>query len=287
MARVLLFLLLMGLGAVAVSGQTNMATVTGADRLAVRRGPGKQFPPFASLTAGSKVEVEELQGEWARIVTGSGQRGYVHSNFLSISAAGTTEAGTSAAAATTGATTTTSTPAVAPGDGAATRALATELQAARTSQKKLESELQAANDRTKALQSALDAATTRGKALEAEVGSLRERGRTLETELQAAQGEITTLRNRTQVAGAPAPSAGEPADLQAQVRRLTAAVEALERRLGRSSETGASETTPETATDPPSFSGVAILLGLAGVAAGWMLGGLFGRKPDRRSRIRF
>lgn len=66
------------------SGQGNTAVVTGAERVFVRRGPGTEFPPFATLTDGSTVEVQEMQGEWSRVRTASGQVGYVHSNFLAL-----------------------------------------------------------------------------------------------------------------------------------------------------------------------------------------------------------
>src|ERR1041385_8898698 len=57
--------------------QGTTATVTGAARVLVRRGPGKQFPPLASVTRGSTVEVQDPQGEWARVSTPAGQVGYV------------------------------------------------------------------------------------------------------------------------------------------------------------------------------------------------------------------
>src|SRR5579862_7107522 len=62
--------------------QSGSAVIVGVERLYVRRGPGAEFPPFATLTKGDTVEVQEMQGEWARIVTGSGLSGYVRSNFL-------------------------------------------------------------------------------------------------------------------------------------------------------------------------------------------------------------
>jgi len=76
-----------------VWGQGNTAVVTGADRVFVRRGPGTEFPPFATLTEGSSVEVQEMQGEWSRVKTANGQVGYVHSNFLALPS----EAGAAAA----------------------------------------------------------------------------------------------------------------------------------------------------------------------------------------------
>src|SRR5437870_3286473 len=57
--------------------QSGTAVVTGADRVFVRRGPGSEFAPFATVDKGSTVEVRSVQGEWALIVTAGGQSGYV------------------------------------------------------------------------------------------------------------------------------------------------------------------------------------------------------------------
>lgn len=70
--------------AIAAWGQGNTAVVTGSERVFIRRGPGTEFPAFATLTRGSAVEVQEMQGEWSRVKTASGQVGYVHSNFLAL-----------------------------------------------------------------------------------------------------------------------------------------------------------------------------------------------------------
>lgn len=65
-----------------VWAQGNTAIVTGAERVYVRRGPGTEFPPFGTLPQGTKVEVQEMTGEWSRVVTPRGEVGYMHSNFL-------------------------------------------------------------------------------------------------------------------------------------------------------------------------------------------------------------
>jgi outer membrane murein-binding lipoprotein Lpp len=64
--------------------QANSAVVAGAAHVFIRRGPGTEFPPFATLAQGTRVEVQEMHGEWARVLTASGQSGYVNSNFLAI-----------------------------------------------------------------------------------------------------------------------------------------------------------------------------------------------------------
>ncbi len=70
--------------AAAAWAQGNTAVVTGAEHVFIRRGPGTEFPPFATLMEGSTVEVQEMHGEWARVLTASGQSGYVKSNFLGL-----------------------------------------------------------------------------------------------------------------------------------------------------------------------------------------------------------
>lgn len=79
-----IFVALIATLAAAAWAQGNTAVVTGADHVFIRRGPGTEFPPFATLMEGSTVEVQELHGEWARVLTASGQSGYVKSNFLGL-----------------------------------------------------------------------------------------------------------------------------------------------------------------------------------------------------------
>ena len=91
-------ILLSGL-AITAWGQGNTAVVTGSQRVFVRRGPGTDFPAFATLTRGSVVEVQAMQGEWSRVKTAGGQVGYIHSNFLALP----NEAGSAAASEARGA----------------------------------------------------------------------------------------------------------------------------------------------------------------------------------------
>jgi uncharacterized protein YraI len=65
------------------AAETIPAIVTGAERLYVRRGPGVDFPAFATIEQGERVEVERLEGVWALVKLASEQTGYVHSTFLS------------------------------------------------------------------------------------------------------------------------------------------------------------------------------------------------------------
>jgi len=58
--------------------------VTGSARVHIRRGPGTEFPALATLTMGTTLEVQEMNGEWARVLTPGGQVGYVNSNFLAL-----------------------------------------------------------------------------------------------------------------------------------------------------------------------------------------------------------
>jgi hypothetical protein len=74
--------LLGGFNSTPAGAQGNPAVVTGAERLVVRRGPGRGYQPVATLSRGSTVDVQEIHGEWARIVTEQGQRGYIKSTFL-------------------------------------------------------------------------------------------------------------------------------------------------------------------------------------------------------------
>jgi uncharacterized protein YgiM (DUF1202 family) len=86
-SAVVVFLAMMPLGAAA---ESRPAVVEGTTQLFIRRGPGTEFPPFATLTGGSQVQVEETHGAWARVTTASGQVGYVHARFLKMARAAET-----------------------------------------------------------------------------------------------------------------------------------------------------------------------------------------------------
>jgi SH3 domain-containing protein len=201
----------------------------------VRRGPGKQFPPFASLTPGTTVEVQEMRGEWARIATPAGHTGYVNSNFL---------------------------------------ALKTE----------------------KPKPTAVPTATAAAAIAEAPaLAALTERNKSLEGQVRTLQDELAAVKTRGAMTSTPAaasaPAAAGTEELRTEIGRLTASIESLQRRLDAQPAMGphpAGAGAPEDIA-PHGLSPATVLLTLAGILVGWLLGSGYGRKLDRgrRSRIRF
>jgi hypothetical protein len=234
--------------------------VTGAQRVQVRRGPGKHFPAFAVVNRGSKVDVQDIDGDWARIVTAAGQRGYVNSAFLTLT-------GERERAAVPAATT---------------------LAAPRTGSPDA-AELRAVTDRSKALEAELRTASERGKALEADLRGAGERNKALEAEIHGLQQQVAELKSRPEPASAAAVAGTE--HVQTELARLAAAVEGMQRRLdARPAGDAAAPMTTVLGDEPASVvSAGAVLLGMFGVLVGWFLGGAVGRKQERgrRSRIRF
>jgi uncharacterized protein YgiM (DUF1202 family) len=219
-------------------GEGSPATVTGAERLLVRRGPGTRYPPVAALSRGSKVDVQSVQGEWARIETARGERGYVKRAYLVFPQKERRSPARAGGASTAPA------PAAPGGSPAA----------------------------------ALQAATERNKSLEAEVHSLRQ--------------ELTELQNRsesTPVATANS-SATASEQLPAELTRLAAAVEGLQRRFDARlvMETAATPATAPSDDDAPTVSAVSVLFAMIGILVGWFVG-TYGRKQERgrRTRVRF
>jgi len=83
-----------------------------------------------------------------------------------------------------------------------------------------------------------------------------------------------------------------PPDLAHELARLTAAVEAIEKRLGIVSALIPLEPTPTPVpakSDEGVLSPVAIFLGFVGILIGWGLGSSYARRQERsrRSRLRF
>jgi len=228
--------------------QGNSFVVTGTERVFVRRGPGTEFPPFATLTKGTAVEVQEMRGEWARITTASGQTGYVNSTFLAPPGERETDHPIAAPAATP--------PSVAAPPAAA---------AARES-------------------TALRAATERNKSLETQVRSL--------------QQELTELKSRADASAATPAAVPTPAasglgteQVHADLARLTASVEAMQRRLDVLPVTETAPAANSASNDGAAhvLSPGAVLLGMLGLLGGWIFGSSYGRRQERgrRARIRF
>lgn len=264
-------------GVPTAAAQTNTVAVVGADRLALRRGPGKQFPPFDSLKAGSRVEIEEIEGEWARVITPGGQRGYVHSNFLQIPG----EPRPAAAA-------TVDSPRPAP---TATAARPTERKRPPTSSPTRTPRKRAtptpSSTVTRQPDPALATATAigdRNRQLTDELSALSARNAGLEKDLRVALDALAATRAGGATVATPA--AG---DVSAELTRLTAAVDDLQKQLkdraGRASP-GASATAADARQG---LSGATVGAGVLGIAVGWLLGTLLGRRTDRsrRARIRF
>jgi uncharacterized protein YraI len=234
--RVLLFSVLLLIPSLSRAESTT-ATVTGTARVAVRRGPGKQFPPFATLTHGSTVEVQEMRGEWARISTATGHTGYVNSNFLA---------------------------------------------------------LKAEKQSPVPVPTATASATVEAPALAA----LTERNKSLEAQLHSLQDELAGVKAHAAMTPTPAAASSPPAagtdQLRVELGRLTASIESLQRRLDAQPAMGplpAGSSVPLVPQEsaPHGVSPTAVLMTLAGILVGWLLGSGYGRKLDRgrRSRIRF
>ena len=217
----------------AARAQGNTGVVTGAERLVVRRGPGRHFAPVAALSRGNRVEIQEVHGQWARIVTARGEKGYVKRSYLIVSG----ERERSHAAQIPAAT-----PIVTPHESGA---------------------------------AALQAATERNKSLEAEVQNLRQ--------------QLSELRNRPEATPAlpPRDTPAATEQLRADLTRLTAAVEGLQRRLD--TQPAADPAAPQLDGSGPPAWATSVLFAMIGILVGWLVGGTYGRKQERgrRSRIRF
>ena len=74
--------LLLGLAIPALAAAEEPATVAGAERVLLRRGPGTEFQAFDTLKRGQRVHVEEVTGVWALVQTEAGQHGYMHGFYL-------------------------------------------------------------------------------------------------------------------------------------------------------------------------------------------------------------
>jgi hypothetical protein len=216
--------------------QANTAVVAGAEQVFIRRGPGIEFPPFATLTEGSSVEIQEMHGEWARVLTASGQSGYVKSNFLAL-----------------------------PG----------EHRAPPTATPPRAAPLAATPDRSEA---AVRQLTEENKSLTAQIGQLQE-----ELAASKARAEATPVSVPTA-----APADVDAEKLHADVARLTAAVEHVEKRLDVESRPVNVSPLPNLPTDGQVrvVTSTTILLAAIGLCVGWLLGNAFGRRQERGRRPR-
>jgi uncharacterized protein YraI len=217
--------------------QTNTATVAGAAHVFIRRGPGTEFPPFATLAEGSAVEIQEMHGEWARVLTASGQSGYVKSNFLALPA----EHHAPQAAAPAHA----AVPAVTP-----------------------------ARSETAAVQQL----TEENKSLTAQIGQLQEELAALKAGAEATPVSVSTA----------APAALDVEKLHADLTRLTATVDQLEKRLQAEPPRLNVSPLPNLPADGPGrvVTSTTILLAAIGLCVGWLLGNAFGRRQERARRPR-
>lgn len=123
-----------------------------------------------------------------------------------------------------------------------------------------------------------DAATTRQAQTEVPETETR-----AETPAKAGAGVETPLDTPTRPT-----MAEERASIADEVRRLSAAVGVLEKRIGESEPIGDGISGDEE-DDENSVSGGAILMSLISIGLGWYLGSRYGRAQERgrRSRIRF
>lgn len=64
------------------NAEMQIATVT-VDKADLRAGPGKNNSALMSLRRGSRLAVEERQGEWYRVFAPNGERAWVHSSLVS------------------------------------------------------------------------------------------------------------------------------------------------------------------------------------------------------------
>ena len=167
--------------------EANAGVVSGAERVVIRRGPGKQYPPVAAIGRGSRVEIQEVHGQWARIVTARGEKGYVKRSYLVV--AGEHERHAAQAPAATPAAT-------------SHESAAAALQAATERNKSLEAELQNLRQELADLKSRAPATPA------APLIAVTPATEQLRTELTRLAAAVEALQRRldTQAVADPAPS---------------------------------------------------------------------------------
>jgi uncharacterized protein YgiM (DUF1202 family) len=129
----------------------------------------------------------------------------------------------------------------------------------------------------------------------AALNTLTERNKALEAQVSALQEELTALKNRPTPTAQPTPTVAvvtsDTEELRTELRRLTGAVEGLQKRVSTNppSNDAAAAGGPPVEVPERSVSSTALVLGALGLLLGWVGGITYGRTQERgrRSRIRF
>jgi len=250
------------------------AATVSTEQLYVRRGPGGEFPPFATLGRGDRVEVHEVRGEWARIVTGNGQTGYVRSDFLALR---DKEKASTDAAATPTAAEASSSPARPTRSPKPTRTASSTRKPRATTTPTPLRPTPTASPKATATRSEIvgDVVTTRIVATATSTWTPEV--------LPAATNTSATFPIAT-------PDTSLLEKLRVEVARLTLAVEELRRRMdSQPSIEGPLPVGDGSNQGGPSGWSMAFAFGVIGALVGWILGASVGRRQERsqRSRIRF
>jgi len=300
--------------------QATTAIVTGTERVFVRRGPGNEFPPFASIPSGSTVDVQEMRGEWARIITASGQVGYINSRFLSLPGEVEHHAPTPphptatrpSPKPTTPRPQFTPTPAAPTNTRGPTRTLPpsptrTSTHSPAPSRTPSETRTPSVTRTVKATRTPTIAPTVTTTPTWTVTPTSREpvamrtanqRSRDLEAEIASLKQDLADEKGKHKASGGSDNTAVAPAvdgcsdQVRTELARLAVAVESLQHRTS-----GISEPSPEissavptpqstTPTEAHLFPPVAIALGFAGIVIGWGLGSSHARRQERSRRLR-
>lgn len=269
----IVFLLVVG----TISTEAQQAATVSTEQLYVRRGPGAEFPPFATLGRGDRVEVHEVRGEWARIVTGNGQTGYVRSDFLSLR---DKEKATPEAAATP-TPVDAGTPPTRPTKSPKPTRTASPTRKPKATKTPTLPQLTATLQ-----QSTVTPKLTATRWLPAATSPLPTTTSTGTPELQPA----TVAQAVPTLAVIATPDTVLQEKLRVEVARLTLAVEELRRRMNsQPSLEGPLPVGDGSSQSSPSGWPMVFAFGIIGALVGWILGASVGRRQERsqRSRIRF
>ncbi|HYD46871.1 MAG TPA: SH3 domain-containing protein [Terriglobales bacterium] len=257
----------------AAPAESQTAVVNGISKLFVRRGPGMQFPPFASLSEGSVVEIQSMEGQWARIGTANGQVGYVQRRYLETGRGETAPSPTKAAATVTRRARTPS--------PTRTTARAASPSPRRSAVPTATIPAIATITPTRTVTAAVTATSVPPTAT---VESGEDSGADGERDIE--QGFADSYRS-----GSEPREVIDNAAIHRELQTLRIAVERLQRRLDEHAglPTSLLPDAGDLSSESASISGGAVLLALIGAVGGWFLGSNYTRKQERgrRSRIRF